>query len=97
MADTRRASTTETNGRLRSAVSRIAEDAAELSGAARRALGETAHKAGEMAQDIADEAVTQSRRVARAAVHEVREHPARSIAIGAAVGILIAAWLTRRR
>jgi ElaB/YqjD/DUF883 family membrane-anchored ribosome-binding protein len=96
MADTRRA-TTDTNGRLRSAVSRIAEDAAEISGTARRVLGETAHKAGEIAHDVADEAVTQSRRVAKAAVHEVREHPVRSIAIGAAVGVLIAAWLTRRR
>jgi ElaB/YqjD/DUF883 family membrane-anchored ribosome-binding protein len=93
MADTR----AETNGRLRKAVSRIAEDAAEISGAARRVFGESAHKAGEMAQDVADEAVTQSRRVAKAAVHEVREHPVRSIAIGAAVGVLIAAWLTRRR
>jgi ElaB/YqjD/DUF883 family membrane-anchored ribosome-binding protein len=96
MADTRRA-TADTNGRLRSAVSRIAEDAAEISGTARRVLGETAHKASEIAHDVADEAVTQSRRVARAAVHEVREHPVRSVAIGAAVGILIAAWLTRRR
>jgi ElaB/YqjD/DUF883 family membrane-anchored ribosome-binding protein len=96
MTDTRRAST-DPNGRLRSAVSRIAEDAAEISGVARRVLGETAHKAGEIAHDVADEAVTQSRRVARAAVHEVREHPVRSIAIGAAVGILIAAYLTRRR
>ena len=96
MADTRRAST-DHNGRLRSAVSRIAEDAAEISGAARRVLGDTAHKASDIAHDVADEAVTQSRRVARAAVHEVREHPVRSIAIGAAVGVLIAAWLTRRR
>ncbi len=95
MADTRRVA--ESNGRLRSAVSRIAEDAAEISGAARRVLGDTAHKAGDFAHDVADEAVTQGRRVARAAVHEVREHPVRSIAIGAAVGVLIAAWLTRRR
>jgi ElaB/YqjD/DUF883 family membrane-anchored ribosome-binding protein len=96
MADTRRA-TADTNGRLRSAVSRIAEDAAEISGTARRVLGETAHKASDLAHDVADEAVTQGRRVARAAVQEVREHPVRSIAIGAAAGILIAAWLTRRR
>lgn len=96
MADTRRVSA-ETNGRLKSAVSRIAEDAAEISDTARRVLGETAHKASDIAHDVADEAVAQGRRVARAAVTEVREHPVRSIAVGAAAGILIAAWLTRRR
>jgi ElaB/YqjD/DUF883 family membrane-anchored ribosome-binding protein len=78
-------------------VNRIVEDVADISDTARRALGETAHRAGEVAHDIADEAVTQGRRVAKAAVTEVREHPVRSIAIGAAVGILIAAWLTRKR
>lgn len=82
---------------MKKVVNRIVEDAAELSGTARRAIGETAHRAGELAHDIADEAVVQSRRVARAAVHEVREHPVRSVAIGAAVGVLVAAWLTRRR
>jgi ElaB/YqjD/DUF883 family membrane-anchored ribosome-binding protein len=78
-------------------VNRVVEDVAELSETARRALGDTAHKAGEVAHDFADEAVVQSRRVARAAVHEVREHPLRSVAIGAAVGVLVAAFLTRRQ
>jgi len=96
MTETRKLAT-ETNGRTRRVVNRLVEDATEMSDTARRALGETAHKAGEIAHDLADEAVTQGRRVARAAVTEVREHPVRSIAIGAAVGILIAAILTRRR
>jgi ElaB/YqjD/DUF883 family membrane-anchored ribosome-binding protein len=96
MTDTAR-KTAEGNGRARKVVNRIVEDVADISDTARRALGETAHRAGEVAHDIADEAVTQGRRVAKAAVTEVREHPVRSIAIGAAVGILIAAWLTRKR
>lgn len=97
MTDTTRRSSAAGNARVRKVVNRMVEDVAELSGTARRALGDTAHKAGEVAHDIADEAVVQGRRVAKAAVHEVREHPVRSIAIGAAVGVLVAAFLTRRR
>jgi len=97
MTDTTRPGSTTSNAGVKKVVSRIVEDAAELSGTARRALGETAHKATEMAHDIADEAVVQGRRVAKAAYQEVREHPVRSVAIGAAVGVLVAAFLTRRR
>ncbi len=97
MTDTTRRTSAAGNAGVKSMVNRVVEDVAGLSGTARRALGETAHKAGEVAHDIADEAVIQGRRVARAAVHEVREHPVRSVAIGAAVGILVAAWLTRKR
>jgi ElaB/YqjD/DUF883 family membrane-anchored ribosome-binding protein len=68
-----------------------------MTGTARRAIGETAHKAADFASDIADEAVTRGRQAAKAVVHEVREHPVRSLAIGAAVGVLVAALLMRKR
>src|SRR5690606_11563854 len=97
MTDTMRREFAGGSAKVRKVVDRVVEDVAELSGTARRALGETASRAGHVAHDIADEAVVQSRRAARAAVDEVREHPVRSVAIGAAVGVLVAAFLTRRR
>jgi len=62
---------------------------------ARRALDDTIHKASEVAQDLADEAVSRGRKVARVAVREVKEHPIASLAIGAAVGVLITALIVR--
>jgi ElaB/YqjD/DUF883 family membrane-anchored ribosome-binding protein len=64
---------------------------------ARRALDEAVHKAGEIASDFADDAVAGSRRAARVVVREVKEHPIATLAAGAAVGVLIAALLMRRR
>ena len=64
---------------------------------ARRALDETAHKASEIVSDFTDDAVDRSRKAARYAVREVREHPVTTLAVGAAVGVLVAAILMRRR
>ena len=64
---------------------------------ARRALDETAQKAGEFVSDFADEAVDRGRKAARYAVREVKEHPVTTLAVGAAVGVLIAAILMRKR
>ncbi len=75
----------------------VLEDVASLSNRARRALDETAHKAGEFASDVADEAVTRGRKAAKYAVREVKEHPMATIAIGAAVGVLVAAIIMRKR
>jgi ElaB/YqjD/DUF883 family membrane-anchored ribosome-binding protein len=69
----------------------------ERVGEARRALDETAHKASELVSDFADEAVDRSRKAARYAVREVKEHPVTTLAVGAAVGVLVAAILMRRR
>lgn len=75
----------------------VLEDVAEFSGRARRMLDESAHKAGDIASDLADEAVTRGRRAAKYAVREVKEHPMATIAIGAAVGVLVAAIIMRKR
>ena len=64
---------------------------------ARRALDEAVHKAGELASDFADEATAGGRRAARVVVREVKEHPMATLAVGAAVGVLITALLLRRR
>jgi ElaB/YqjD/DUF883 family membrane-anchored ribosome-binding protein len=75
----------------------VLEDVAEFSGRARRVLDDTAHRAGELATDIGDEVVTRGRKAAKYAVREVKEHPMATIAIGAAVGVLVAAILMRKR
>lgn len=64
---------------------------------ARRALDETAHRASELVSDFADDAVDRSRKAARYAVREVKEHPVTTLAIGAAVGVLVAAVIMRGR
>ena len=64
---------------------------------ARRALDDTAHKASEFVSDFADEAVDRSRKAARYAAHEVKEHPVTTLAVGAAVGVLVAAIIMRGR
>ena len=88
MTDTRRTG----NG-----VRDVLEDVAQFGGRARKALDDTAHRAGEFASDIADEAVTRGRKAGQYVVREVKEHPVATIAIGAAVGVLVAAILMRKR
>jgi ElaB/YqjD/DUF883 family membrane-anchored ribosome-binding protein len=88
MTSTTRRTTDDSNGS--GLIGRVAEGVADFSGTARRAIGETA-------QTLADEAVTRSKQAARAAVREVREHPATTLAMGAAVGVLVAAILMRMR
>jgi ElaB/YqjD/DUF883 family membrane-anchored ribosome-binding protein len=90
MTDARR-----TGGNGGEAVRGVLEDVAAFGGRARKALDETAHRAGEFASDIADEAVVRGRKAAKYAVREVKEHPVTTIAIGAAVGVLAAAIIMR--
>jgi ElaB/YqjD/DUF883 family membrane-anchored ribosome-binding protein len=87
MTSTTRRTTDDANGGM---LGRVVEGMADLSGTASRAIGETA-------QTLADEAVIRSRQAAKAAVREVREHPVTTLAIGAAVGVLVAAVLMRAR
>jgi ElaB/YqjD/DUF883 family membrane-anchored ribosome-binding protein len=82
---------------IKHALHRISEDVVHLSDKARRVMDSTGQKASALVEDIADEATTRGRQAARVAVREVREHPVRTIAIGAAIGVLVAAYLTRRR
>jgi ElaB/YqjD/DUF883 family membrane-anchored ribosome-binding protein len=84
----------ETNGSAAAkAAGRVAEDMADFADKAKRALG----SAGEFAGDMAGGAVRGGKAAGRFVVKEVKEHPIRSLAIGAAVGILVAAWLMRKR
>ena len=92
MTDTRKAA----EG-VRNVIDRLSEDVAQVSGKARRALDDTAHKATEFVSDFADEAAVRGKKAARYAVREVREHPVTTLAVGAAVGVLIAAILMRKR
>jgi ElaB/YqjD/DUF883 family membrane-anchored ribosome-binding protein len=93
MTDTRRVG----GGNGGDAVRNVLEEVAQFGGRARKALDETANRAGELASDIADEAVTRGRKAGRYVVREVKEHPVATIAVGAAVGVLIAALLMRKR
>jgi len=79
------------------AVRGVLEDVAQFGGRARKALDDAGHRAGEFATDFADEAVVRGRKAAKYAVREVKEHPVTTIAIGAAVGVLVAAILMRKR
>lgn len=78
---------------LRDALRRVGEDVAALSEKARRA----GQRASEIVSDFADEASQRGRRYAGVAVRQVKEHPVTTLAIGAAVGVLVAAVLMRKR
>lgn len=83
---------TETNGTVSGLAGRVAEDMSEFSEKARRALG----GAGEFASDVADQAARGGRKAAKFVVREVKEHPLRTLAIGAAVGAVVAAVIMLR-
>lgn len=72
------------------AISDFSEDAIDQSRKAAR-------KAGEAISDFSDEAIDRSRKVARRAAHEVKEHPVATLAVGAAVGLIVTALIMRRR
>jgi ElaB/YqjD/DUF883 family membrane-anchored ribosome-binding protein len=83
---------TENNGTASGLAGRVAEDMSEFSEKARRALG----GAGEFAHDVADQAARGGRKAAKFVVREVKEHPLRTLAIGAAVGAVVAAVIMLR-
>lgn len=83
---------TETNGTASKLAERVAEDMSEFSEKARRALG----GAGEFASDVADNAVRGSKKAVKFVSREVKEHPLRTLAIGAAVGAVVAAVIMLR-
>lgn len=78
---------------VRDALRRVGEDVAALSEKARRA----GQRATEVVSDFAEEASERGRRAARFAVREIKEHPVTTLAVGAAVGVLVAAILMRPR
>lgn len=73
-------------------IGKVADDMSEFSDRARRALGGAQDFAGEFAEG----AVKGGRKAARFVVREVREHPLRTLAIGAAIGAVVAAVIMLR-
>ena len=71
---------------------RVAGDMSELTERAKRALGGAQEFAGEFAEGAAKG----GRKAAKFVVREVREHPLRTLAIGAAVGAVVAAVIMLR-
>ena len=71
---------------------RVAGDMSELSERAKRALDGAQDFAGEFAEGAAKS----GRKAAKFVVREVREHPLRTLAIGAAVGAVVAAVIMLR-
>lgn len=82
----------ETNGTASGLAARVAEDMSDFSEKARKALG----GAGEFAGDVADNAVRGGRKAVKFVSREVKEHPLRTLAIGAAVGAVVAAVIMLR-
>jgi ElaB/YqjD/DUF883 family membrane-anchored ribosome-binding protein len=82
---------------VKAVIDRLSDDVAHASTKARRAIDDTAHKASEFVSDFAETAADRSKRAAKYAVREVREHPVATLAIGAAIGVLIAAVVMRNR
>jgi ElaB/YqjD/DUF883 family membrane-anchored ribosome-binding protein len=71
---------------------RVAENMTDLSEKAKRALGGV----GDFASDAANNAVRGGRAATKFVVKEVREHPLRTLAIGAAIGAVVAAVIMLR-
>ena len=71
---------------------KVAGDMSDLADRAKRALG----GAQEFAGDFAEGAVKGGRKAAKFVVREVREHPLRTLAIGAAIGAVVAAVIMLR-
>jgi ElaB/YqjD/DUF883 family membrane-anchored ribosome-binding protein len=83
---------TENNGSVSDLAGRVAEDMSDFSEKARRAFG----GASEFAGDVADNAVRGGKKAVKFVTREVKEHPLRTLAIGAAVGAVVAAVIMLR-
>ena len=84
------------NDAVKRALHRLTAEAHDLSRDARRAVGRTGRTASHIADDFAHETSAQGRRAARYAVREIRDHPVRTIALGAVLGILATLLVARR-
>ena len=87
----------DTGEALEDALERIASEASELSGRARKALARSGRQAADLAGEAADQARVRGRQAARYASDEVREHPLATIALGVAFGTAVGILLSRRR
>jgi ElaB/YqjD/DUF883 family membrane-anchored ribosome-binding protein len=87
----------DTGEAMEEALERIASEASELSGRARKVLARSGRQAAEFAHDAADHARTRGRQAVSYASHEVQEHPLATIALGVAFGTAVGILLSRRR
>ena len=87
---------TENNGSASKLAGRVAEEMSDFSEKARRVFGDSATQAREIAGDVADQAVRGGKKAAKFVTREVKEHPLRTLAIGAAVGAVVAAVIMLR-
>lgn len=83
---------TNNNGAADELAGRVAESMTDFSERAKRAM----HGASEMAGEVANKAVHSGKVATKFVVKEVREHPLRTLAIGAAVGAVVAAVIMLR-
>lgn len=89
---TGRRTETEYRNSAQNLAGKVAGDMSEFTDRAKRALG----GAQDFAGDVAQGAVRGSRKAAKFVVREVREHPLRTLAIGAAIGAVVAAVIMLR-
>jgi ElaB/YqjD/DUF883 family membrane-anchored ribosome-binding protein len=91
MANGRRTAeeTTNTAGHL---ADRVVGDMSEFADKAKRALG----GASEFASDVGYKVARGGKKAGKFVVREVREHPLRTLAIGAAIGAVVAAVIMLR-
>ena len=85
------------NGSVSELAGRVAEDMSDISEKARRAFGDTSERAREFAGEAADQAMRSGKKAVKFVRSEVKEHPLRTLAIGAAVGAVVAAVIMMRR
>jgi len=89
---TARRAAAEMNNSVNAMAGRVADQMSDFSDRAKRAMGD----AGDFASDVATGAVRGGKKAAKFVVKEVREHPLRTLAIGAAIGAVVAAVIMLR-
>jgi ElaB/YqjD/DUF883 family membrane-anchored ribosome-binding protein len=87
----------DTGEAMEDALERIASEATELSGKARKVLARSSRQAADFAGEAAHEARARGRQAVHYASHEVHEHPLATIALGVAFGTAVGILLSRRR
>jgi ElaB/YqjD/DUF883 family membrane-anchored ribosome-binding protein len=93
MNTTRRTATDRNGASAGGLADRVVGDMSEFTDRAKRAFG----GAGDYANEAATTAVRGGKKAAKFVVKEVREHPLRTLAIGAAIGAVVAAVIMLRK
>lgn len=87
----------ETGEAIEDALDRIAAEASELSGRARKIIARSGREVVDFASDAGNRARVRGRQALHQAGDEVREHPLATIALGVAFGTAVGILLARRR